>query len=309
MEHSDVETTVNARLQELLGDSTKKSPVGNSGTSIRKHILVLSGGGSKGIAHLGAMKALEDIGVLQHMNTFAGTSAGALVVGLFVAGYTVEELWNAIYGLDISKYKSMSIINFVQQCGLDNGRLVEDLIRDMLVKKGHDGDITLAELHAVSKKRMYLTTVRINTMEPYYLSHETEPNLPVFKAIRMSMSIPWYFTPVKHDGNLYVDGSCRDHYPIRLFKDRLGEVIGVYLSNGAEHYSKISGIEEFSGRVLECFYKDLQIYQVQGFEQYTFLVTIDDVGLSKTDVSPDKKKDMFRAGYTLVMNEKHKVVP
>ena len=67
-------------------------------------------------------------------------------------------------------------------------------------------------------------------MTPCYICHKTYPDLSLYKAIRMSISIPFYFTPVEYNGNLYVDGGCVDDFPLHKFKHKIDNVIGILIN-------------------------------------------------------------------------------
>src|SRR5438445_77313 len=73
----------------------------------QKKIIVLSGGGMKGIAHIGGLQALDDRDCLTHINTVAGTSIGALIGTLLVIGYTPREIYEFVLHFDIAKMGSI----------------------------------------------------------------------------------------------------------------------------------------------------------------------------------------------------------
>ena len=72
--------------------------------------VVLSGGGAKGSAHIGALKVLEEVGI--PVDFVAGTSMGSVVGGMYCLGYTPEELDSLIRSIDWSVYMSNSVNSF-----------------------------------------------------------------------------------------------------------------------------------------------------------------------------------------------------
>jgi len=86
---------------------------------INKRILVLSGGGIKGISYIGALKALDDLCILKNFEIFAGTSAGALVLFLHILGYTSDELYTFIKKFDFAKLKNIDVSLFINSYGLN----------------------------------------------------------------------------------------------------------------------------------------------------------------------------------------------
>ena len=125
------------------------------------------------------------------------------------------------------------------QYGLDSGKSIEYIIKRLIQAKGFNDEITLSQLFNITKKKLTITTVCLNTQQVCYISYENHPDLPLYLAIRMSISIPLYYTPVVYKNMYYVDGGCIDNYPINIYKDRLDDVIGVYLVESVKTTEKI----------------------------------------------------------------------
>ena len=66
--------------------------------------LVLQGGGIRGFAHIGVVKKLEEIGLMNNIRRFAGTSVGALIVSLLVIGFTADEIMEQKDKIDFSTF-------------------------------------------------------------------------------------------------------------------------------------------------------------------------------------------------------------
>ena len=179
--------------------------------------LVLNGGGVKGIGHVGALAALFDLNILQNIDTFAGTSVGAMILVFYLIGWNPTELFEFIRSFDAMTLRNMSILN-IHLFGLDTCDKIEQLIDRLISKKGFKPNITLKDFYDIIKKKIIITTVCVNTKEICYLSYETHPTLALNMAIRMSLAIPFLFTPVKYNGHLYIDGGSCDNYPMGIFK-------------------------------------------------------------------------------------------
>jgi len=267
-----------------------------------KKVLVLSGGGIRGVAHIGVLQALKDINYLDKIEEFAGTSVGALILGIFLLGYSPKELWDFIINFDFKNIKSISIANIMYQYGLDSGKSIEYIIKRLIQAKGFNDEITLSQLFNITKKKLTITTVCLNTQQVCYISYENHPDLPLYLAIRMSISIPLYYTPVVYKNMYYVDGACIDNYPINIYKDRLDDVIGVYLVESKKTTEKIGNLEKYLFLVMQCLTEGVTYNATKGYEKYTIRVNMDPIISFNFNIANDKKKKMFDRGYQSVID-------
>ena len=134
MESNVTELTLYNELMDLFSIQSNNVEI-KLDPNVKKTKLVLSGGGIKGVAHLGALKALQELGMLQHIDTFVGTSSGALVASLLSIGYTPDELYKFISMVDMSKMKELSFGNLLKLLGLDDGKRMEIVIEKLFKGK------------------------------------------------------------------------------------------------------------------------------------------------------------------------------
>lgn len=267
----------------------------------KKKILVLGGGGIKGIGHIGVLSALEKLGILDDIEIFAGTSVGALVIGMYIIGYSPNDLWRLVNGIDLSKIKSLEILEIINNYGIDTGKNVVYIMKRLINSKGYDPNISLMNLYNITKKKVLFTTVCLNTQEVCYLSHETHPNLPVWLAIRMSISIPVYYTPVFYEGKYYIDGGCINNYPIQLFDDRLDEVIGANLADSKKSEEKIDNLEKYLYLVLQCLMEGFNFNILNNYKNYTINVEMDSIISINYDIDKETKQKIYDAGFNATM--------
>lgn len=302
---SDKYVTINLEKIILPEDITDHIPIYNTFERrkiINKKILILSGGGVKGIAHIGALKALSENHILDTIETFVGSSIGAIVCALYVIGITPDEMFDFIKAFDLSKIKSVHMFDFIQKYGFDNGIKLEFLLYNLFQLKDNKFDITFKELFEKTKKKLIITTTCVNDKKVRYLSHETSPDMPIIIALRMSTCIPLFYTPVNHQNMLYIDGGCIDNYPINLFNDRLEEVIGIYLTDIRSICQKIDNLESYLFNVIQCLMEGVTFNSVKGYEKYTISVKLDQVNIANFKIDIDKKIMTYKAGYDAVIN-------
>ena len=207
--------------------------------------LVLSGGAARGLAHIGVLKALDEQGI--HIDAIAGTSMGAVVGGLYAAGYTPKDLERIALGLDWQQALSDS----PPRVDVPFRRKQDD--RDFLVKQKlsfrDDGSLGLP-LGAIQGQNltMLLESLLVHTSGTRDFDKLAIPfravatdiatgekevfdrgHLP--QAIRASMSIPAVFAPVEVDGKLLVDGGMVDNIPVDVAR-RMGVDVVIVVDIG-----------------------------------------------------------------------------
>lgn len=195
--------------------------------------LVLSGGAARGLAHIGVLKALEERNV--RIDAIAGTSMGAVIGGLYAAGYSVDELEKLALELDWQQVLS----DDPPREDIPFRRKQDD--RDFLVKRKlsfrDDGSLGLP-LGVIQGQNLALLLERLLVHASDTRDFDRLPipfravatdiandkkvifrsgHLP--QAIRASMSIPAVFAPVEIDGRLLVDGGMVDNIPMDVARD------------------------------------------------------------------------------------------
>ncbi len=198
--------------------------------------LSLSGGGAKGLAHIGLLKVIDSAGI--HIDYITGTSMGAVLGGLYSIGYTGNDLEaiarQADWGLLISNNTPLTEIN-IEEKG-EFGRYVAELpMVDMKPTiplgaiEGQElnkllGDLTFS-VHGIHNFDSFPIPFRcvgadILTGEAVTLKSGYLPS-----AMRASMAIPSVFTPVWVDGHLLVDGGLINNFPVRDVKEMGADIV------------------------------------------------------------------------------------
>lgn len=173
--------------------------------------LVLSGGGMRGAAHAGVIKALEEHGI--EPDVVAGTSAGAIVGGLYAGGHTWEEMLDLFENPNLFKW---SLIGHRKPGFIDSDQFLT------LFKRYFPTD----RFEALEKP-LYVTATDIENGRSRIFSSGQ-----LIRPILASAAYPVVFTPVKIDGVLYADGGIMNNFPIEPLLDQCERLIGVYVNPG-----------------------------------------------------------------------------
>lgn len=185
--------------------------------------IVFEGGGVKGVAYIGVIKHLDELGILKNIKAFAGSSAGAITASLLAIGCDYNDIVDNLYDinfknfLDNDKNLFLDAVHLIKDYGACSGEYFINWLGNIIYKKTNNKDYTLGDLWNDKKINLVITTTELNSMDPIYLSYKTHPDLSIRYAVRLSMSIPYIFEAVRYNDNIYVDGGLMDNYPLHVF--------------------------------------------------------------------------------------------
>ena len=185
---------------------------------------VFSGGGMKGFALIGAIKAAEDKGFI--FKRVAGTSAGSIAAALVAAGFNSQEMYDILIKAPRSSFLDSSFRNFplikwvmlYWKMGIYKGNAFEKWLTGVLATKNIHTfkDIERNSLRIIASD---ISNNRILVIPDDLPRYGINPDdFPVAKAVRMSISIPYIFRPVKVNKDVFVDGGLLSNFPIWLFE-------------------------------------------------------------------------------------------
>ena len=175
--------------------------------------IALSGGGARGFAHIGVLKAL-----LEHdlePEIVSGTSAGAVVGTLYAAGLSIEEMTQFV--------KSANYLRALLPSWPNKGLISLSYLRKHLQK--HLPKDQFEELH----KELYIVISNLNSGQA-----EVRNSGSLLKVVTASSAIPLIFQPVSIDDNTYVDGGLFMNLPAEPIRDKCRYLIGVNLTPPVE---------------------------------------------------------------------------
>ncbi len=167
--------------------------------------LVLSGGGVRGVAHLGLLKVLEEMGI--EPTAISGTSAGAIVGALRAAGHSVSTI------LDF--FRNTPIFKLGLFASRKPGFLDTDKFYPVLKELLPDDDF------GALKTKLYVTATDMVKGKP-----RTFSNGQLIRPILASAAFPVVFTPVEIEGQLYTDGGALNNFPVEPLAGECELIIG-----------------------------------------------------------------------------------
>ena len=168
--------------------------------------LCLSGGGVRGTAHIGVIKALEENGITAEY--ISGSSAGAIVGGMYAAGVSVEKQFEAVSSATLSK---------TYKLGLPTQGLT-----DLSYLKKHLSQYIKNKEFKELPKVLFVAVSNLETGKLEIISEG-----PVLDAIQASSSVPLIFKPTEIDGKLYADGGLMSNLPVQPLIPYVDKIIAV----------------------------------------------------------------------------------
>lgn len=244
---------VSPLLSQQQANTIKKRP---------KLGLVLSGGGAKGFAHIGAIKVFEEAGL--HFDYIGGTSMGSIIGGLYAIGYRPDSMekmirsqnWNALMADRIpreyipieGKYNTE---RFIATFPIANKKIQ----MKQAIYRGQLVDMLLARL----TNHTYKITDFSQLPTPYLCIGTNLQNGQsqildkgiLHQAIRASMSIPGYFTPTVIDGNVLCDGGVVNNFPVLDVRNMGADIIvGVDVQDGLSDAADLNTLTKVINQLL-----------------------------------------------------------
>ncbi len=298
--------------------------------------LVFEGGGVKGIALVGAFSVLQERGY--EPQNMAGASAGAIVAALIAAGYGAGELKEIIAELDYDRFKDEALedrfpmgktLSILKDLGIYEGKAFEEWMRGLLETRGVRtfGDLVRRE-DVDLKYRYKLQVIASDVTERRLLvlprdapklGIEDPDDIDVAQAVRMSMSIPIFFEPVRFtnrltdEEHLIVDGGMLSNFPVWLFdaEEPQWPTIGMKLVQspetpiGEELAEPVprAGVKQVIGYLRSLVDTMMAAHDRLYVEQHDFdrrTIGIDTLGVGTTefDLSPERALALYESGRT-----------
>ncbi|PKM64780.1 MAG: patatin [Firmicutes bacterium HGW-Firmicutes-20] len=191
--------------------------------------IALSGGGSRGVAHLGVLKAFEELGV--NIQVLSGTSAGSIAATLYASGLSTDEIYKVM--------KDKKFIDFAKIILPVDGLMNLDNLRKNL------NEIIKNKDFSDMSKKLYIALTNLYTGEIEYRNSGN-----VIDAVIASSSIPILFSPVEIDGQKYVDGGVLDNLPIKPLLNDCDIIIAVDVMT-TETLTKIENLHDIAVRTFQ----------------------------------------------------------
>ncbi len=286
---------------------------------------VFEGGGIKGIGLVGAVSVVEEAGYT--FENVAGTSAGAIVASLIAAGYNASETKEILENLEYENFKDAGfptnipligpVLSLLTKKGIYDGDFFKHWLGDLLAEKGINkfGDLVMEDYVGDPKYRYKLQVIAADMTRGKMIvlpgdikDYDFDPDrLDVASAVRMSMSIPFFFKPVilensKGESFHIVDGGVLSNFPVWLFDDQTASppwpTFGFKLVEPTEGQPK--QIKGPISLLMALFSTMMEAHDARYIEDRQFARTIPiktlGIGTTEFSISAERSQELYESG-------------
>ncbi len=267
--------------------------------------ICFAGGGIKGAAHIGALKAFEESNM--EFEYIAGTSSGSIIACLYAIGYNSDEIYE-IFKKYINRINYIEIKNIIKLIygliikrkiditGLNSGKTIERLVNKECEKK------YINNIEQI-KKKLLIPSVDLCDGKVYVFSSIKNRgtyldnikyinNINIGKAVRASCSYPGVFSPVQYNNTFLIDGGIRENVPWRELKYcGVDKVISIVFENEIKKKEEVNIIDVVT-KSIDILCHELSNYELEGAD-YLIKIRTKDIHLL------DKKRInyLYNLGY------------
>ena len=277
----------------------------------------LSGGGLQGIAHIGAIKALYELGIRPQF--VSGTSSGAAMAAICAMGMTPEEMryfakkhWKTLAEIDsglIFKALATFIINKkVDKDGIKDGQLIADVVKEGMLLKGVRGfrdlpiNLSICTVDTLTTDECIFTTYD-EGLKGEHIHYLTD--VPLEIAVRASMSFPAIYTTCDYGNYNFIDGGSKDNLPVKVLKDMgVGRVLAIGFDIMA--YDPDAGLDG----LIKVIWRALDVYSIDGTRKSQKLADLAiEIKNENTQLfAIDSVDETIQEGYDTIMAHKDEIL-
>lgn len=268
--------------------------------------LVLSGGGKRGLMLLGALEYIyqEKKKEISSIDTYIGTSIGAIICYLLIIGYEPKEI--IAYLISKEFFQHFKNIDFISLSSCEGGfdwDILKKYLYDLTQNKNLSHTLTLSELYKTFNKTLTCVTYNYSEQKLEYVSHLTHPDVECVDVLRMTSNIPLYFNNFEYNGCEYIDGCIINNFPINLLSEHdhalALNVTKMYINKKDKNFTNyilnlcnIVIINNVKNNINNCVCKNIDHISIEGKD-----LTTTDLYVNINDVF-----NIFSIGYNTTKN-------
>ena len=256
-----------------------------------KNGLCLAGGGVKGAAHIGVLKALEEENIA--FDYIGGTSSGSIVACLYACGFTADGIYT-IFKKYCKKIKYVDIKNIIQLifgllftgkitiCGLNSGKQIEKLINQVCRRKGISNiqdikkALVIPSVDLCNGNVLCFTSCQFRKEISDYVIFIND--VEIGRAVRASCSYPVVFAPCSYERTKLIDGGIRENVPWKELKFLGAEKVVNIVFDERINNNCDKNLVDVAGRSISLLCRELSNYELEGAD-YTMKIKTKKVSL------------------------------
>lgn len=275
-------------------------------SQVRVENVAFGGCGVRNGAYAGALLALDSAGLYAPIQGASGTSAGSIIATLCACRYSPQEICDAVFDLDFTKLTDDGVIagamNLVEGFGWHDATYIEQALDRLIEAKTGLELTTFRQLQQWGGRELKIIGTNLTRRTARCFPDETTLDLPIAKAVRISIAIPLFFEARRLEGDLYVDGGLLWNLPVEAF-DPPGQVnphtLGLLVQEEREQEAwpirtPHDYVSALFGTLLQAQDADLR----DSPADRTRVVTINDLGISPVNfmITREQKAQLIAVG-------------
>lgn len=285
-------------------------------TNPLKYTCLFGGGAIRGIAHVGALRAMERLGI--ETDTYAGSSVGSIVAALVGVGYNADEIEDIFLKVNFNLFKDIQF-GIKQQFALSKGEVFLEWMRELMESKFYGNDYQKGENPPVTfkdlKKNVVIITTDLSNFACKEFSKFETPDYEIAQAVRISSSMPGLMCPIEYENSMLVDGDLQKSWPMWKLSPNLcpkNERILELRLEGDFEGTDFNPIE-YLNAVYSCMTAmgTSFITEIYGnCDKYDYLtINTGDVNIIDFNQSQEKRLHLSQLGYEQTMHYFKEILP
>lgn len=192
------------------------------GKNCLKYACLFGGGAIRGAAHVGVVKALEELNI--YYDTIGGSSVGSIVAALLGVGYTAEELREVFLQANFELFRDIQF-NLGEKFAISKGEIFLEWVRELIEKKyygenyakGNNPPVKFTDI----EKNLVIITTDLTNFCCREFSKKCTPDFEIATAVRISSCMPGLMKPYEYNNSLLVDGDLQKSWPMWRLSESL----------------------------------------------------------------------------------------
>lgn len=271
-----------------------------------------SGGGFKGAAFLGCVKALYEHNMMKNVSSVAGTSAGAITATFLACKADYQYMKTCMLGTlkHFEKYRITwynllkNAKNFTEEFGIHR----TDELRAYFIEcinnaTNTDNDLTFIELYHLTGIKLIITAACLDNQTPFYFSYETTRDTPISEALTISVNIPLVFTSKKFENKTLVDGCIVENLPMQCWPEyELENTLAFLVKSKNEVYEMsepdpIDNVYEYLQKLMSSMKKEKDTWYYEKFKDTITIIMAGNISAYKKFPSKDDIHTVVHSAY------------
>ncbi len=280
-------------------------------TNPLKYTCLFGGGAIRGMAYIGTIRALEELGV--EYDIIAGSSVGAIIAALIACGYKSYELENLFMKVNFDLFKDIHL-GLGKAFAISKGEIFQDWLNELLSNKVVNVGRKNVSFKDIEKKLVIITT-DLTKFEPQEFSDSETPDFEIAQAIKISSSMPGLMAPYKYNESYLVDGDLQKASPMWRLSETLDKSESRILEFRLEgDYSKdeknpISFINTIYSCVTDVATGFVTELYGQNDRYDCIRINTGDIFFADFNLNKDARRNLINIGYNQTMDYFKKVLP